>query len=104
MALNARDFVWLNQRVQLAVEQTVAPLRQQLADLAAELDETGDAVWALNAISHRLENLIPAESAWAAAQDIQAELESVVSAQRYSKAGQRLALLRTRLLRKAVCR
>ena len=104
MALNASDFVWLNKRMQLAVEQAVAPLRQQLADLTAELDETGDAVWALNAISRQLENLIPAESAWSTAQDIQAELDSVVSAQRNSRAGQRLGLLRTRLLRKAVCR
>lgn len=103
MAFNRADIAWLDSRMQRAVEQAVAPLQEQLDDLAAELDQTSDATWALLVISRHLEALIPPESAWSVAQSIQAELESVVSAQRKSRAGQRLALLRKALLRRAVC-
>ena len=100
MALDASDMEWLNGKFRAELE----PLRQQLAEQDALVDELIDLVWALNVQATIFRKLVPAEEAWSAADLIAAELDCAPPEQRGSEAAKRLELFRSRLLQRAIVR
>ncbi len=83
------------------IEKRLALLTGQVKELERVLDMTADYVWSHNVLVPKLVRLIPPEQAWQAAQDIQAELDMAVEAQRQSQGGDVLRNARRELLKRA---